>query len=133
MTAVADTSPLNYLVLIDEIDFLPAIFEKILVPQGVLQELVHPKTSLKVRRWVDHLPVWLEVHTVTSIASEALVGLDPGERQVIQLALERNISTVLIDEAEGRRQAQSHHLGARGTLGIQERGPRLVGRIFARR
>ena len=51
--------------------------------------------------------------------------LDPGEREVIQLALESDISTVLIDEAIGRKQAESLRLEVRGTLGILERGARL--------
>jgi predicted nucleic acid-binding protein len=45
MIVVADTSPLNYLVLIDEIDLLPAIFGKVLLPQAVFLELQHPKTA----------------------------------------------------------------------------------------
>ena len=42
MIVVADTSPLNYLLLIDEIELLPAIFGHVLVPHTVLQELLHP-------------------------------------------------------------------------------------------
>ena len=34
MIVVADTSPLNYLVLIDEIDLLPAIFGRVLLPHA---------------------------------------------------------------------------------------------------
>ena len=45
MIVVADTSPLNYLVLIDEIDLLPAIFAQVLFPHAVFEELRHPKTS----------------------------------------------------------------------------------------
>ncbi len=56
MIVVADTSPLNYLLLIDEIDLLPAIFGRVLLPQAVFQELQHPKTSPKVRQWLTHLP-----------------------------------------------------------------------------
>ncbi len=39
MIVVADTSPLNYLLLIDEIDLLPAIFGEVLLPPAVFQEL----------------------------------------------------------------------------------------------
>jgi predicted nucleic acid-binding protein len=88
MIVVADTSPLNYLVLIDEIDLLPAIFGQVLLPQGVFQELGHPKTSPKVSQWLADLPEWLEVRTVTSVANAALLRLDVGEREAIQLALE---------------------------------------------
>ena len=45
---VVDTSPLNYLVLIGEIELLPALFSNVLVPQTVFHELQHPKTSLKL-------------------------------------------------------------------------------------
>lgn len=38
---VADTGPLNYLVLIQAIDLLPKLFEQILVPQAVFDELTH--------------------------------------------------------------------------------------------
>ena len=30
---IADTSPLNYLVLIEQVEILPALFEKVFVPQ----------------------------------------------------------------------------------------------------
>src|SRR5712691_11653288 len=36
---VADTSPLNYLVLIGQVEILPALFERIFVPQTVENEL----------------------------------------------------------------------------------------------
>jgi predicted nucleic acid-binding protein len=42
MVAVADTSPLNYLILIDEIGLLPGLYRRILVPKAVLAEMVHP-------------------------------------------------------------------------------------------
>jgi predicted nucleic acid-binding protein len=102
MIVVADTSPLNYLLLIDEIDLLPALFGRVILPHAVFEELQHPKTSLRVRQWVADLPAWLEVRKVASIANPALMGLDVGEREAIQLALELGINIVLIDEADGR-------------------------------
>ena len=48
MIVVADTSPLNYLILIDEIDLLPVLFGKVLLPHAVFQELKHPKTAPKI-------------------------------------------------------------------------------------
>lgn len=55
MIVVADTSPLNYLLLIDEIDLLPVIFGQVLLPRAVFDELQHPKTSPIVRRWIANL------------------------------------------------------------------------------
>jgi predicted nucleic acid-binding protein len=116
---------LNYLVLIDEIDLLPAIFGQVLLPQSVFLELEHPNAAPKVRQWLTDLPAWLEVRAVTSLPDAALIRLDTGEREAIQLALELGISTVLIDEAEGREAAEKLRLQVRGTLGILERGAKL--------
>ncbi len=78
-----------------------------------------------MRQWIANLPAWLEVRIPTSVPNPALMGLDSGEREAIQLALDLGISTVLIDEADGRGQAESLHLEVRGTLGILERGANL--------
>ena len=40
---IADTSPINYLLLIGHIDILPRLFERVIVPQIVRDELAHPK------------------------------------------------------------------------------------------
>ena len=59
---------------------------------------------------------------MVSVPDAALLKLDFGEREAIQLALELGVRTVLIDEADGRQQAERFHLEVRGTLGILERG-----------
>src|SRR5260370_21519590 len=45
MIVVADTSPVNYLALIDEINILPQMFGRVLVPEAVFQELQSPHLS----------------------------------------------------------------------------------------
>jgi len=65
---------------------------------------------------------------VTFPANDKLTGLDPGEREAIQLALELGIRTVLIDEADGRKLAEELGVNVRGTLGILERAAKL-GRV----
>jgi len=42
MVVVADTSPINYLVLIEQIDLLTRLYTRILIPPAVLAELKHP-------------------------------------------------------------------------------------------
>jgi len=39
MIVISDTSPLNYLILIDYQDVLPTLFGQIIIPQAVLNEL----------------------------------------------------------------------------------------------
>lgn len=43
MILILDTSPICFLVLIGEVEILPKLFPEIVAPQGVLQELRHPK------------------------------------------------------------------------------------------
>jgi hypothetical protein len=42
MIVVADTSPLNYLILIEQIHLLELLYGRVLVPHAVLDELLSP-------------------------------------------------------------------------------------------
>lgn len=57
MIVVADTSPLNYLVLIDAVDLLPDLFGTVLIPEAAFKELKHPQTPAKVRDWILSPPI----------------------------------------------------------------------------
>ena len=58
---VSDTTPLNYLLLIDAIDVLPALFEQVYVPPSVIVEMTRLKTPNVVRQWGKSLPADLPV------------------------------------------------------------------------
>lgn len=45
MIVVADTSPINYLILIGQIDVLKHLYTRTLIPSAVLAELQHPATA----------------------------------------------------------------------------------------
>jgi predicted nucleic acid-binding protein len=121
MIVVADSSPLNYLILIDEIELLPALYDKILVPQEVHRELQRAAAPHSVQAWAGSLPGWCEVRPVPAVLDPALDELDPGERDAIQLALTTGVDTVLIDESAGRREALRRHLHVTGTLAVLEK------------
>lgn len=121
MIVVADTSPLNYLVLISEVQLLPALYDKILIPEEVHRELQRTRTPQPVRSWAASLPAWCEVRPVHAINDPGLNELDPGERDAIQLALEAGIDTVLMDEITGRREALRRHLRVTGTVAVLEK------------
>ena len=116
---VADTGPLRYLVAIDAIQTLPALFPRILVPPAVVAELRHPHAPETVRRWAESLPSWIEIQRPDS-AHDPL-RLDPGESEAIGLALQLGASLVLLDEREARREAVRLGLAVSGTIGILER------------
>jgi predicted nucleic acid-binding protein len=58
---IADTGPINYLILIGHIDLLPALFRTVVVPTAVQTELASRKAPSPVRHWIANLPGWLEV------------------------------------------------------------------------
>lgn len=121
MIVVADTSPLNYLVLIGEIELLQALYETVLIPEEVLLELHRPGAPVQVRSWAGSLPGWCEVRALISAPDAALSELDPGERDAIQLALEAGVDTLLMDESDGRREALRRNLRVTGTIAILEK------------
>ena len=59
MIVIADSTPLNYLILIHQVDLLPQLFDRILIPPAVFEELQHQETPGVVRRWVSDPPLWL--------------------------------------------------------------------------
>jgi predicted nucleic acid-binding protein len=116
---VADTGPLNYLVLIEQIEVLPALFEKVFVPQTVRDELRHDEAPEMVRRWIARPPLWIEiVASGRDRDDRALDGLDDGERAAIQLALRIGAELVLIDDRDGAAVARRMGFAVTGTLGI---------------
>jgi predicted nucleic acid-binding protein len=120
MRVIADASPLHYLVLIEAISILPALFGSILIPQAVAEELQHPKTPPPVRVWLASPPAWLEIHRVG--ASDAtLAHLDAGEREAVMLSQELGADFLLMDDWEGRQEAERRALTVTGTLGVLER------------
>lgn len=61
MIVIADTSPINYLVLIDAVDILQPLYMRVIVPQAVVDELSQPGTPAPVLAWIQQPPSWLEV------------------------------------------------------------------------
>jgi len=115
--AVADTGPLNYLILIEAVEVLPRLFSPISVPAGVKDELSHPKAPPVVCSWMGNPPAWLNIVSLGSLPATGLSALDPGERQAIALAVQQQ-AALLIDDREGVSQAQKLNLEVIGTLAV---------------
>jgi len=87
MIVIADTTTLNYLILIDLTRILAELFGQVVIPQAVLNELQSPQAPEEVREWFAHCPDWLVVREVPQ-PDPTLAHLDPGEREAITLAQE---------------------------------------------
>jgi predicted nucleic acid-binding protein len=114
---VSDTGPINYLVLIGHIDVLPLLFEKIVMPPAVRDELMDPNAPLPVREWIARLPAWLEIGELPaqSFDDDLLAGLGKGEREAIILAAALHADLLLMDDREGMRAALRKELDTTGT------------------
>jgi len=113
---VADTTPLNYLIIIERAEILASLFGMILVPQAVIAELQHSRAPRVVSRWLQHPPAWLHITSVRHV--DETIQLGKGENEAISLAVERKVKVVLMDERKGRQAAESRGLIAVGTLNL---------------
>src|SRR5271168_5361495 len=99
LVVIADTGPLHHLVLIGEIDLIPRLFETVLVPEMVRDELSRARTPPPVRAWIASPPAWLQIVPAPAGLEElALPALDDGERSAIALALSRRADLILMDD-----------------------------------
>ena len=120
LIVVADTGPLNYLVLIGQVDRLPDLFESVYVPDAVEAELAALGAPKLVRDWIATPPPWLVV-TPAPAATLSLGKLDAGEQAALALAVQLKAELILIDDRAGVRAALAQGLLAMGTLGILDR------------
>lgn len=121
MLVVADSSPVHYLLLIDHIDILPPLYERIVIPEIVVSELHHRRTPEIVRTWMEAPPEWIDVRQPHLTASGTLAELDDGERDAILLAMELEADLLLMDDRRARVEATRRDMTAIGTLGLLER------------
>ena len=113
---IADTSPLNYLVLIDAIEILPALFQEIIIPHSVRQELLAGGASEKLQDWISDAPNWLKIKTANKI--DKTINLGVGEVEAISLAVELSADLLLLDDKSARLAATRRNLKVIGTLGV---------------
>jgi predicted nucleic acid-binding protein len=103
--------------LIGQIDLLPRLFGKLLVPPAVIQELQQPKTPSGVAAWASKLPPWIEVKAPHT---DLHLGVGTGEDETISLAVELGNAAILIGDKKARTVAQSHGLLTIGTIAVLE-------------
>jgi predicted nucleic acid-binding protein len=125
MIVIADTTPLNYLVLIRESHLLPQLYGRVLIPQAVCDELRQERTPAPVRAWVAKRPAWLEVRQASVPLDSELEELDRGEREAIALALELRADLLIVDDRDARVAACRRNLVVIGTLRVLEDAAQL--------
>jgi predicted nucleic acid-binding protein len=135
MIVVSDTSPLNYLIVINQIDLLPKLFGQVVIPEAVLAELSHRGSPEAVRKWADAAPPWLTIRIVSPIQLPRNLG--PGETEAISLAIELDAELLLLDDRKARNLARESGLKVAGLLNVLEAAsilefidlPRVIARL----
>lgn len=115
---VADTGPLQYLLLIGQIVLLPQLYGEVTVPTDVHDELLHPGAPPLVREWATLPPPWLKIMPALASEDSRVAGLDAGEAAAISLALTLPADLVLMDERAGVATARAKALNVIGTIGV---------------
>ena len=113
---IADTGPVNYLILIGHIDLLPRMFERVVLPAAVQTELASSLAPPAVQRWIADFPAWLEIAQTPAVT--LLTGIHKGEAAAIALAVAMHADLLLIDGRRGIRAAKQQGLRVTGTLGL---------------
>lgn len=118
---ISNTTPLQYLHQIGCLDLLKHLYQRVIVPQAVADELRQGEL-----KGID-LPAlsrlnWLTVQPVAALDLQRVsAALDAGEREALALALGRRDPLLLLDDAAARRHAKSLGLRFTGTLGLMVR------------
>ena len=115
MLIVSDTSPITNLIQINLLDILKDVYQQIIIPQSVYEELCEITSQKQLLDQQDWIYVISAENTalVTSLETE----LDTGESESIVLALELQVDFLIIDEVKGRLKAESMGIKIVGLLG----------------
>jgi len=86
MIVISDTTPLRYLIEINQAFILEGLFVSVIIPPAVFAELQRPKTPQPVRDWIAHHPAWLEVRQADLALYTPQKRIGDGEREAFALA-----------------------------------------------
>lgn len=115
---ICDTSPLFYLHRLRQLSLLQKLYQRILVPEAVVTELVTGRIHGEDVPTLTEYD-WIETHQVGVREVLPIISdLGPGETEVLILALEAPGSLVVLDDRYAREIATSRNIRLTGTAGI---------------
>lgn len=120
-TIIGDSSPLIALSIIQQLELLPKLYQRVVIPHKVWEEITINGAGLPGALAISRLD-WLIIEKpAQELLSPLSILLDPGEAEAIALAMSLPESTVLLDDAQARRVAERFGVNRIGTLGILRR------------
>lgn len=118
MKVVSDTSPILYLLLIDQLNLLPRLYSTVTIPDVVQAEMQAKGAPATLQNWIASPPDWLEILTPPEADYTHLQRLQPGEQAAIVLAQTIQADLLILDDLDARRTAQNLGLNIIGMLGV---------------
>ncbi|EOS36173.1 hypothetical protein C804_00694 [Lachnospiraceae bacterium A4] len=121
MIVVSDATPVISLLKINQLNLLHGLFQEVLIPQAVYDELtLNPafeKEAIQIKECTFITKV--EVGQESSVnLFQRVTGLDRGESEAIIYTDNEGADLILMDEIKGRKVAVQMGLNVMGTLGI---------------
>ena len=115
---ITNSSPLIVLFKSKQAELLPQLFDEIIVPEAVFQEVTVAGENDAASRQLPSVS-WIQRVEITTIAPEvAAWDLGNGESQVLSLALKSSHCAAIIDDRAARRCGQGLGITTIGTGGI---------------
>ena len=121
MIVISDTTPIVSLLKIDKLELLRDLFEEVVVPEAVYDELTSNDVFAEEAKAIASCPYLLKKIVENKEAVSVLqlaTGLHLGESEALVLANALHADLVLLDERPGREVAQNMDLDFTGTIGI---------------
>lgn len=128
MTVVSNASPLIYLAKLGKLSLLEDIFDEVVIPDEVYQEVVVSgkeegySDSFVIDRAIDEGLIEHKSTGMDNRLEEFAPEVDKGEIEVINLAQDYENPLLLIDDAAGRKVATTLGFEVKGTLYVLLKG-----------
>ena len=123
MIVITNSGPLIALGKLSLLNLLEPLYKEVMLPARVYDEVIGRGTK---QGYLDTVQAKLAVHrgyllmrpVMLNDAGIDFLPLDPGEKAVLNLALENKADLVLMDDMLARKQARNLGFKVTGTLGI---------------
>lgn len=115
---ISNTSPLQYLHQIEQLDLLPTLYGTIIVPGGVAAELAEGR--LRGVALPDPAQLaWADIRLLDdTVLLRLATDLDRGEREVLAIAKQCTDPLAILDDGLARGYAKLLGIPVTGTLGV---------------
>ncbi len=112
---IANTTPLIALANIDQLEILHKLYDTIIVPQAVIDEIIREPARQRVCN-----SDWIKVESICDQSQKDIfrARLHAGEVEVMILAREQKADLVIMDDNAAKKTAKFLGLNVTGTLGV---------------